>query len=69
VVQPEERLKRFGQEDHVRIYGRDYPDRLARSGFEVRVDDYTQRLSPQRRTYLGLDPKENVYLCRKAAVG
>jgi SAM-dependent methyltransferase len=69
VVEPEERLKRFGQEDHVRIYGRDYADRLARSGFEVRADDYTRRLSPERRTYLGLDPRESVYLCRKPAVG
>jgi SAM-dependent methyltransferase len=67
VVRPEDRLRRFGQEDHVRIYGRDYADRLRRSGFEVRVDDYTQRLPAQRRIYLGLDPAENVYLCRKAA--
>jgi SAM-dependent methyltransferase len=69
VVLPEERLKRFGQEDHVRTYGRDFADRLARSGFEVRVDDYAQRLAPEKRAYLGLDPRENIYLCRRPAVG
>jgi SAM-dependent methyltransferase len=69
VVLPEERLKRFGQEDHVRTYGRDFADRLARSGFEVRVDDYARRLAPEKRAYLGLDPRENIYLCRRPAVG
>lgn len=67
VVRPEDRLRRFGQKDHVRVYGLDYADRLARSGFEVRVDDFTRRIPPARRAYLGLDPKENVYLCHKAA--
>lgn len=31
------RLKAFGQEDHVRKYGRDYEDRLKSSGFNVTV--------------------------------
>jgi len=34
---PEERKKRFGQEDHVRLYGRDYLDRLREAGFRVSV--------------------------------
>src|SRR5262249_8316726 len=31
----EMREQRFGQSDHVRLYGRDYAERLARAGFEV----------------------------------
>jgi hypothetical protein len=31
----EERLAVYGQEDHVRLYGADYPDRLREIGFEV----------------------------------
>ena len=32
---PEDRAKHFGQYDHVRIYGRDYFDRLRAAGFKV----------------------------------
>src|SRR4051812_31219823 len=38
-VTPEARLARFGQEDHVRLYGADYDDRLTEAGFGVeRID-------------------------------
>ena len=33
VTDPEQRLALFGQEDHVRLYGRDFVDRLIESGF------------------------------------
>jgi SAM-dependent methyltransferase len=35
VTDPQERLRRFGQEDHVRIYGSDFPSRLEAAGFAV----------------------------------
>ena len=35
VTDPLERERRFGQFDHVRIYGRDFADRLRRAGFVV----------------------------------
>lgn len=44
ITSPKERERVFGQEDHVRIYGRDYEDRLKRAGFNVRVDKYTETL-------------------------
>ena len=34
---PAERLRRFGQDDHVRRYGPDYADRLKEAGFRVTV--------------------------------
>lgn len=34
---PAERLRRFGQEDHVRVYGPDIAGRLAAAGFDVAV--------------------------------
>lgn len=37
VTDPAERLRRFGQEDHVRCYGPDYYHRLGEAGFEVTV--------------------------------
>jgi ubiquinone/menaquinone biosynthesis C-methylase UbiE len=38
VVDPSERLRIFGQEDHVRRYGTDYLDRLEGAGFEVKIN-------------------------------
>ena len=35
VTDPKERLRLFGLEDHVRVYGKDYTDRLRQSGFDV----------------------------------
>ncbi|MDH7911456.1 class I SAM-dependent methyltransferase [Winogradskyella sp. SYSU M77433] len=40
-----ERAKIFGQYDHVRVYGRDYFDKLRSIGFRVEEIDYTSKLS------------------------
>ncbi len=37
LADPAERLRRFGQEDHVRRYGADYVERLREAGFRVRT--------------------------------
>ncbi|WP_299111277.1 class I SAM-dependent methyltransferase [uncultured Winogradskyella sp.] len=39
-----ERTKVFGQYDHVRVYGRDYFDKLRAIGFKVEEVDYTSQL-------------------------
>ena len=36
ITSPEEREKHFWQKDHVRLFGRDYPEWLKRAGFEVK---------------------------------
>jgi SAM-dependent methyltransferase len=46
VVDPRERLARFGQADHVRKYGWDYLDRLREAGFEVTVEDPAKTFPP-----------------------
>jgi len=40
-----ERAKIFGQYDHVRVYGRDYFDKLRAIGFKVEEVDYTAQFS------------------------
>lgn len=40
-----ERSKIFGQYDHVRVYGRDYFDKLRAAGFKVDEVDYTKNIS------------------------
>ena len=47
IITPEDKAKHFGQYDHVRIYGRDYFDRLRKVGFNVDEVDYSLKLSPE----------------------
>ena len=45
VVSKEERKEKFGQYDHVRVYGLDYYKRLENTGFIVEKIDYTKQIS------------------------
>lgn len=47
ITDPKERAKIFGQYDHVRIYGRDYFDKLKSIGFKVKQVDYTKDISAE----------------------
>lgn len=45
IVDEKERTEIFGQYDHVRVYGRDYFDKLRSIGFTVKEVDYTTTFS------------------------
>lgn len=47
ITSPEERKIYFGQKDHVRIYGKDYKERLESVGFKVNLYDIKNDLSIQ----------------------
>ena len=64
---PAARLRAFGQEDHVRIYGADIVDRLRRAGFDVRADAYGMDLDDRQRLAMGFDASEQIFFCRKLA--
>ncbi|GAL68063.1 class I SAM-dependent methyltransferase [Jejuia pallidilutea] len=52
ITDKKERAKIFGQYDHVRVYGRDYFDKLRSIGFKVEEVDYTASLTKtQIKTY------------------
>jgi len=61
----EERLRRYGQRDHVRLYGRDYPDRLASAGFVVERHDSREKFGEQYMRRYALISDEVIYLARK----
>ncbi len=65
VTSPEERARVFGQRDHVRIFGRDYPLLLARAGFDVQVDGFAREQGTAWAALHGLDPREDIFLCLK----
>ena len=60
-----ERTKIFGQYDHVRIYGRDYFDRLRAVGFKVEPVDYTQTLTLEEVDKYRLAKGEIIPLVKK----
>lgn len=45
ITDQKERARIFGQYDHVRVYGRDYFDKLRSIGFTVIEEDYTHKIS------------------------
>lgn len=61
-----EREKYFGQFDHVRIYGRDYPDRLSKAGFIVHQIKQDESFAPrQLLEKYAVNPEEIIFLCEK----
>lgn len=65
ITSPEERMKAFGQEDHVRMYGEDYGRRLEKAGFEVIEDKFVFGLDKGLIERHALPSKEIIYLCKK----
>lgn len=63
IVDPADRLRTYGDEDHVRLYGRDYLDRLAGAGFTPHVDEFVTTLSPELVERCRIDPGEAIYRC------
>ncbi|WP_339896339.1 class I SAM-dependent methyltransferase [uncultured Algibacter sp.] len=64
IVLPEERLKHFGQDDHVRIYSvKGLKDRLENCGFETSIMDYNT--TTENDFYLGLKSPETVLIAKK----
>lgn len=66
IVDPAVRTARFGQADHVRVYGRDYARRLAEAGFEVSEEPGPPGLGAAERERFRLAEGEVVFLCRRA---
>ncbi len=56
-----EREKAFGQNDHVRLYGQDYEDRLVSSGFQVLKENFVEELSDEDRIRFALPKSEIIY--------
>ena len=65
ITDEKERAAIFGQYDHVRVYGRDYFDKLRTIGFTVVEEDYTKKISPELVTKYCLAPGEIIPVCFK----
>lgn len=65
ITDKKERAKIFGQYDHVRIYGKDYFDKLRSVGFTVIEEDYTKKISPELVDKYRLTKGEIIPVCYK----
>jgi SAM-dependent methyltransferase len=65
ITDKKERAEIFGQYDHVRIYGKDYFNKLRSIGFKVDEIDYTQKISSEKLERFCLMKNEILPVCYK----
>jgi len=65
ITSPKERAKIFGQYDHVRVYGRDFFDKLRGIGFKVEEVNYGSKLSPAEIDKYRIAKDEVIPVCTK----
>ena len=65
ITDPKERARIFGQYDHVRVYGLDYPELLKQAGFVIDEENYTHTLTQVVKDRYGLNMNEFMYGFKK----
>ncbi|MDM1346935.1 methyltransferase domain-containing protein [Myroides marinus] len=65
ITDPKERTLIFGQYDHVRVYGRDYFDKLRSIGFTVVEEDFIHKLTQEEVIKYCLAEGEIIPVCYK----
>lgn len=66
VTDPDTRTRRFGQHDHVRVYGPDVADRLKQAGFEVARTTGADLADAEEARRMGLRRNDVLFVCRRA---
>jgi len=64
ITDPKDREVAFGLDEHVRLYGRDYKDRLEESGFKVKVDKFSDNFNEEQTKKYFLR-EEDIFYCTK----
>ena len=66
ITDPKEREKHFLQNDHLRLFGRNYGQELQKGGFNVKEDRFVMdELTPEEVKKYALPGQEIVYFCWK----
>ena len=65
ITDKKQRAEIFGQYDHVRVYGRDYFNKLREIGFRVDEVDYTKKIAPEKLERFCLMKGEILPVCYK----
>lgn len=65
ITSPEDREKHFWQKDHVRLFGKDYPNWLEKAGFHVEIAFSKEPISLEEFNRFRLIPEEILYIVHK----
>jgi SAM-dependent methyltransferase len=65
ITDPAERERVFWQNDHLRLFGRDYGHELEKAGFKVTDDDFVMQLPNNEAVRYSLPQGEIIYFCQK----
>jgi SAM-dependent methyltransferase len=65
VTSPEDRVREFGQHDHVRMYSADIAGRLEDAGLLVAADRFVEELGEERRRRHGLLTQDLIFRCER----
>ena len=65
IISPQERFKHYGQDDHLRKYGKDYAKRIKSVGFQVDENMFVKTFSHENIQRYGLPKDELIYFCEK----
>ena len=65
ITDPTERERVFWQNDHLRLFGRDYNKVLERAGFIVKEDKFVQEMPKNKAERYALPLEEIIYFCEK----
>ena len=65
IINKKERIEKFGQYDHVRLYGLDYFERLKKAGFKVSPIKYSSNFTKKEIEKFGIIEDEIIPVCKK----
>jgi ubiquinone/menaquinone biosynthesis C-methylase UbiE len=65
VTDPSERERLFGQRDHVRKFGKDYANRLRKSGLKIEENNFVKELPSEIIEKYALPENEIIFVCKK----
>lgn len=65
ITSPEDREIHYWQKDHVRLFGNDYPKKLAAAGFQVETIDMAKEIGEEKHGRYRLMDGELIFWCKK----
>lgn len=65
ITNRKERSEIFGQYDHVRVYGIDYPQRLKNAGFVIEEQNYIDELESTAKKLYSINIPDFMFACKK----
>ena len=65
ITDPAERERIFGQRDHVRKFGKDYAERLRKSGLKIEENQFVKQITVDLIKRNALPKDEVIFVCRK----